>query len=582
MELAKSTGAGIVVFGQLLETGSSRDSVRARVTVHDVARDSVIGEFEVLNAATRMDAVADSIALRSLRQLGNGRSIAAVPRAYFGSRSLPALKLFLQGEQRYRKNDFEAARADYEQAIALDSGFALAYRRMRGVLRGISGEFDSLSLDFAARAGAANRRSSPRDSLLILADSLAAVHRVAPPFADGKWLGSIRRRLATLQDAARLYPDDPEVWSELGEARVHYGERVGVDDRAALDAFERALKIDSTYGPAFYHAIDLTLQLRGAAPALPLVNRYIRLNPSDEPFLLVQGVLRGVKVQKLLEQVDALGKKNGTLSTLQLLLRFPDPADLGAALYGHWLASDPVVSPLRRMPPVRRYAFRGRLTEAVKSADDALFRGSPDGAGLLLALAQAGALPADRAQSFFDQVTRDADVALLPFANAWWASRSDTTSLRAGEAAARNARTVSSPQQAGLASYAEQSARAYSRLARLDTTGALDLLLQLPDSAVSRSLMPIRLEVARILMARGRAREAAQYLDARPPFPGTATIWDVEWRLERARAARSVGDLPTARLNYVAAVSAWDHADATLQPRVDEARSALRQLGSAP
>ena len=187
-----------------------------------------------------MDAVADSIALRSLRQLGNGRSIAAVPRAYFGSRSLPALKLFLRGEQRYRKNDFEAARADYEQAIALDSGFALAYRRMRGVLRGINGEFDSLSLDFAARAGAANRRSSPRDSLLILADSLAAVHRLpAPAFADGRWLGSIRRRLATLQAAAQLYPDDPEVWSELGEARVHFGERVGVDDRAALDAFER-------------------------------------------------------------------------------------------------------------------------------------------------------------------------------------------------------------------------------------------------------------------------------------------------------------------------------------------------------
>lgn len=94
--------------------------------------------------------------------------------------------------------------------------------------------------------------------------------------------------------------------------------------------------------------------------------------------------------------------------------------------------------------------------------------------------------------------------------------------------------------------------------------------------------MPIRLEVARILLARGRAREAAQYLDARPPFPGTATIWDVEWRLERARVARSVGDLPTARLNYVAAVAAWDHADAILQPRVDEARTALRQLGSTP
>jgi tetratricopeptide (TPR) repeat protein len=582
MGLAKSTGAGVVVYGQLLETGTARDSVRARVTVHDVAKDSAIGEFEVLNAVTRMDAVADSIALRALRQLGNVRSIAAVPRAYFGSRSLPALKSFLRGEQHYRKNDFEAARADYEQAIALDSGFALAYRRMRGVLRGISGEFDSLSLVFAARAGAANRRSSPRDSLLILADSLAAVHRLAPAFADGQWIGSIRRRLATLQDAARLYADDPEVWSELGEARVHYGERVGVDDRAALDAFDRALKIDSTYGPAFYHAIDLTLQLRGAAAALPLVNRYIRLNPSDEAFSLVQGVLRGVAARKLLEQVDALGKKNGTLSALQLLLRFPDPGDVGSELYVHWLGNETGVTPLRRMPVSRRYAFRGRLMEAAKSADDAVFHANSDGMGLFLALARAGSVPSSRASAVFDQVARDADVALLPFANAWWMSQSDTASLAASGAIARKARAKASPEQAGLAAFAEQSAGAYARLVRADTTGALGLFLQLADSSVSRSLMPLRLDVARILLARDRARQAADYLDARPPFPGTATIWDVEWRLERARAADQLGDRATARLHYAAAVAAWEHADAALQPKADEARIAARKLGLDP
>jgi tetratricopeptide (TPR) repeat protein len=551
------------------------------VTVHDVARDSVIGEFEVLNAVTRMDAVADSIALRSLRQLGNTRSIAAVPRAYFGSPSLPALKLFLRGEQRYRKNDFEAARADYEQAIALDSGFALAYRRMRGVLRGINGEFDSLSLDFAARAGAANRRSSPRDSLLILADSLAAVHRVPVAFADGKWIGSIRRRLSTLQEAARLYPDDPEVWSELGEARVHYGERVGVDDRASLDAFERALSIDSTYGPAFYHAIDLTLQLRGAAAGLPLVNRYIRLNPGDEPFLLVQSVLRGTSPRKLLEQLDALGKKNGTLSTLQLLLRFPDPADVASDLYVRWLSREQGVTPARRYPVSRRYAFRGRLTEAAKSADDSLFRANADGMGLLLALARAGSVSSTRGNELFAQIAREGNVAFLPFANVWWASQSDTASLAASEAIAHKAGQKASPEQQGLATYAEQTARGYSRLARGDTAGALTLLLQLADSSVPRSMMPVRLDVARML-ARDRAKEAAEYLDARPPFQAAPTIWDVEWRLDRAGVAARFGDRATARLHYSTAVAAWEHADALLQPRIEEARRALRQLGPAP
>jgi serine/threonine-protein kinase len=582
MELAKSTGAGIVVFGQLLETGSTRDSVRARVTVHDVARDSVIGEFEVLNAVTRMDAVADSIALRSLRQLGNTRSIAAVPRAYFGSPSLPALKLFLRGEQRYRKNDFQAARADYEQAIALDSGFALAYRRMRGVLRGIKGEFDSLSLDFAARAGAANRRSSPRDSLLIFADSLAAAHAQPSAFADGKWLSSLRRRLATLQEAARLYPDDPEVWSELGEARVHYGERVGVDGRAALDAFKNALRIDSAYGPAFHHAIDLTLQLRGGAAALPLVNRYIRLNPQDEPFSLVRGVIRAEPTARMVAQLDALGNKNGVLSTLQMLLRFPDATDLGSTLYARLLSTNPSAQAARRNALTRRYSFRGHLTDAVKSADEAWFHSSPEGAGLLLAFARTQQVPAARAAAVFAQITQAGDVELLPFANAWWMLQSDTTSLVASEAIAKNARTKASTERDGLAAYAEQSARAYLQLARRDSAGALDMFLQLADSTMPRFVMPVRLDVARLMAARGRARDAAAYLDARPPSPGAATLWEVEWKLERARTARRLGDAPTARLHFAAVVAAWSSADPSLQAKVDEARIALRELGGPP
>jgi tetratricopeptide (TPR) repeat protein len=577
ISLAKSTGAGVVVFGQLLEAGATGDSVRARVTIADASKDSVIGELEVMNSTTRMDLVADSIALRALRQLGTGRSIAAVPRAYFGSRSLPALKQFLQGEQQYRRNDFEAARTNYEKAIALDSGFALAYRRMRGVLRGISGEFDSTSLWFAARAGAANHGSTPRDSLLILADSLAAVHRLAPAFADGKWIGSIRRRLAVLEEASRRYPEDPEVWSELGEARVHYGDRVGVDDRAALAAFERALQKDSAYGPAFYHAIDLTLQTGNPTAARALVDRYFQLNPHDTAFRLVTGVLRGDLPKRLFAQFDSV--RSNIASALQLLSHYPDPTDLGSALYAHWIESEPGVIPLRRAVLARRYAFRGRLSDASLVLDDSLARFTTDGPGLILAFAQWGAVSAARADSIFGHTLRDGDLASLPIADLWWAARSDTAALAASRAAARRRVTDPSPEVRGLATYAEAVAIAMSRLANADTAGAIGELRGVADSSIQRTAAPIRILTATLLMAKQRYGEAAVYLDARPPFAGAATVWDVEWRLVRAQAAQRLGDSATARRNYQAVIAAWSGSDQRLHRELDDARKSLRELG---
>jgi serine/threonine-protein kinase len=561
-----------------LETGSGRDSVRARVTVREVANDSLVAEFDVANASTQMDAVADSIAITSLRQLGKSRSIAAVPRAYFGSRSLPALKYFLQGEQKYRNNDFKAAKVDYDQAIALDSTFALAYRRMRGVLRGITGEFDSTSLWYAARAGAANHGTSLRDSLLILADSLAAVHRLIPPYASGQWIGSVRRRLATLDYAASKYADDPEVWTELGEARVHYGERVGIDDRQSLAAFERALAIDSTYGPAFYHAIDLTMQLRGARAARPLVDRYVSINPHDEPFGLVSGVVRGSSVQRLTAQLDS--QRTPVMSVFQLLAKFPDDADVLSTLYAHWLTRDGAGpnAPARRVLLTRRYAFRGRARDAIASTDTATLHATVEGAALTLVLAQTGSISRATASAIFERVARTQNLAVLPLAFPEWYGERDTASLRASAAFARQRQQDTSSEVRGLARYAELSANAYLLLARGDTTGALQTLLQRPDSAMSRLVMPLRLEVARLLLARNEAREAAIYLDARPPFPGTAMISDVQWQLERGRAARRTGDLQRARSCYAVVAAAWNHADAEFQPAVAEARAALRDL----
>ncbi len=62
--------------------------------------------------------------------LGRDRPIGAVRQVSIGSRSLPALKAFLYGEQFYRRGLWDSALVYYDQAIAQDSTFAVAFRHM--------------------------------------------------------------------------------------------------------------------------------------------------------------------------------------------------------------------------------------------------------------------------------------------------------------------------------------------------------------------------------------------------------------------------------------------------------------------
>src|SRR5207245_2155476 len=104
-------------------------------------------------------------------------------------------------------------------------------------------------------------------------------------------LKRITRQLATLEEAARRYPGDADVWFELGEIRYHFGERMGRSQREALNAFENAIEIDSAFAPAYYHAVELTLVLVGADSARRLAQRYESMNPGDNRYRLLLQLL---------------------------------------------------------------------------------------------------------------------------------------------------------------------------------------------------------------------------------------------------------------------------------------------------
>jgi len=567
-ELGRKTGAQLTVFGQLV--GTRADSVRLTATLLDVAAGRVLGEIELHDVSTNMDRLTDSLTVRLLRELGRTRPIGAVRLAAFGSTSLPALKAFLQAEQFFRRTRWDSATAYYGRAIAFDSTFALALHGM-GLSLGwelVGG--DSLSNAYLLRAGAFNRGLSPRDSLLIAADSVGAVMY---QYLNDTALGPHGRRLsATLNEAARRYPNDPMVWYALGDAGYHFFMFTGTTTkRQVLSAFDRSIALDSAFAPSYIHPVDLALGLDGPAAARRYAALYLALKPTD-----VEG--NGVPIQAML--LDPAGVSEAELEHLvdtasedalaqarTALARWPDSAETQLRLL-RVLARRAGADSVPRQRVAAQLTFRGHLREAYTTTRTHL-------RGVFGGLAVLGAVPAESAAAEFNRWKAGSG----PFPGSalwWWVARGDTSALR--DLARRSdslARSRSPAPGNGYWRYMGESARAAIALARHDTLDALRRFEALPDS-----LCPLcywtRLPKAQLLAARGREREAVAVLEIQMPpfFPAEPVLF----ALEAARIHERLGQREEAMTKYRFVAAAWRHADPELQPYVDEANAAMRRL----
>ena len=580
--LGRATGAGLVIVGQL--TSSGTDSVLASATVYDVLGDSAIARnVDVLGSSARMNDVTDSLTLRVLRSLPSTRNVGAVRRSALGTRSLAALKAFLQGEQLYRKNDFIAARPHYEQAIALDTGFALALRRMRGVLRGGGAglsEFDPLSLAYALRAGRANRGLTERDSLLVVADSLAGTLPLGGDFVENDYLARLRRRVGVLERAAELYPNDPEIWNELGEVRVHLGERIGQTLDAALEAFERAIALDSAYGPAFRHAIELSVASRGLDTTRRYLREYRAINPGDDRFRVLSAVLdnaeRGSQaVDAALVGLPASARFTGAL----MLTRWPDSSETAIRMLTNLRAHPRDLSAQEAIGTTvwlaRAHLYRGHVREAYALADTTLIRAYPH---RMVQIALFGAMPADSARSMFGKWVESGDLARAVVTLPWWTAQRDSQRIR--RVIARSASVLrsagSNESEKAVARYGVAVGEARLSLVEADSSRALQRFLALPDTLCRLWCYFDRFETARLLSALGNPAEAAAALERRPPSEGL-TVTEVMWWLERARIAVKLGQRDVAQRGYEFVARVWANASPELRRDVAEARAGLQR-----
>ena len=579
--LGRATGAGLTLFGSVIPSGP--DSVKVRATLLDVARGRPVDEWEVAEEADRIDRLTDTLTFRLLRSVGQTRPVSAVRLAGFGSTSLPALKLFLQGEQFLRRSEFDSALGHYERAIQVDSTFPLALRRASAAMGWMRTGTDSLSVAYALRAGSHNRGLAPRESLLVATDSLMASLLQAGPLAqaaDSGWAGRLTRLFATVDAARTRYRSDPEVWFAAGEALAHFGPYAGRTLEEEVEAFDHAIALDSAFAPAYIHPIEVVAR-EGPAAVLRYLKPYLALDPHDayaDGLRLIRRLLDSAPTPGTPPEIRYAGvTDNGLFAANNALSRLPDSAEVGVDLARFYATrprqlpgQDPAENAVR---PLRRALLtRGHMREGYLAPGRLAFTVREEAALL-------GGVPAESAAVEYARRLRGPLAAALGPALPWWAQHGDTVSLRAVRARAQRLTARDAPERdQALARYLWQASTAYLTLVRGDTAGAIDRLAALHPLDCVRCYLD-RLVLARLLVDAGDDERAWAILRVPPPtatlaaFPG-----EVFWALLGARVAERRGDREYAVWGYGWVAGMWRNADPELQPYVAEARAALQRL----
>jgi tetratricopeptide (TPR) repeat protein len=386
--------------------------------------------------------------------------------------------------------------------------------------------------------------------------------------------------IATLDDAVRRYPNDPELWYMLGDARYHAGSLAGVPARASLEAFDRAIALDSAFTPSYVHAIPLSLEYGGEPAGRRYAQAFLTAGAmgtyaqgSELVLQLLNPATRSAAISYLADSADA-----HLFQTVWLAVgRWLDSAETPVALARARVAAEKRSGKQTNFAvftlPVA-LASRGHIKEAAPLTTLPV---------LIAQFAAVGAFP------------RDSVVAL---ARAWGTARSegrlfsaallaaqrDTAGLRQAMRSLDSVRQRPLPPQVPpivreVLGYIASITPAYLALARSDSAEALRLFDARPDSACFGLCHIDDLVHAQLLAARGRLADAARRLD-RPTGgfnPGLLPM-EVLRALERGRVYERLGNRERAIEGYTLVLQAWRNPDPELQPYVAEARAAVQRL----
>ncbi len=565
-EFGRRTRAEYVIFGML--DGPQESATLSGSLLHLATGE--LTEYEWRGA--EVDQLAESLTVAVLTKLGTQHRITAARDSPMGRATPLALKAFLQGEQHYRRTAWDSARVAYSRAAALDSTFALPLRRLSWVLGWTSSGADSLTRAHRLRAGALNTGLAPRDSLLLTADSLMAANSQSPEI---DW--SLTRRLfSTIDEALLRYPNDPEVWYEAGEAREHhgYGSVASVDEAVILATFDRAIALDSTFSPAYLHAIEYAFQLYGRDAGLAFARRYLARRPSEVEAAAI-GLVERVAALRNADSAAIAAAVSDTPSDVLFeawhrTRRWPDandsPLRMLSSLAGRF-GGHPAIEVARSTYVPLQLAYLGRFRDAYSALGD-----RPT--SLYAELVWLNAVPVAAARATYARLLRD-DPAGAGSALPFWARIGDTASIAAFAAFFAKGDGGLSPRAArGM----RGAGQAYLALARRDTARALEHFRALSDTVCINCHLD-RVIAAQLLEARGFTDDAGKLVNVRLyALLSPMEVWLAAERGRLLERSNNRAERDRAASGYRVVAHAWARGDPAARALARSAQAGLRRM----
>jgi TolB-like protein len=240
--LGRRLGASGVVHGTLTRDGPK---VRLDLGLYDARDAAPVARAFVTASPEDLNALTDSAAWALLGQVWRSGVPPSPSLAAVTTRSLPALRAFLDGERGVTEYRWPDAAEAFGRAIQEDSTFWLAYWRYAWA-KGWQGE----GLDSAtASVARAHLEDLPERERMF-----AEIWRTPAP--------------ASFDSARRLtgrFPDYWPGWLALGDELFHNGPGFGHSPEEAREAFERALALYPHLGPAWDHMAWIATFIRDTA-----------------------------------------------------------------------------------------------------------------------------------------------------------------------------------------------------------------------------------------------------------------------------------------------------------------------------
>lgn len=265
LAVASQSGASFAVIGSAVAL--SDRAIRLTAEVFDAGSHESLGRAQVEGATDSILSLVDDLSVEILRSriVQEGTEIPQLDLRSLTTRSLPALRAYLEGEREYRLGRWRAARDLYGRALNEDSTFALALYRL-DLVAGWGADPVMSGTEAGLRAAELGEDLPERVRLLLQGN---AEFDLGDPSC-----------IETFTRLVERYPDDVEGWYQLGESYLHIGAKHRHSPQRYRDALTRAVSLDPGYGPAYIHLIEDAMATGDSAAARRLLDRYLSLGSS--------------------------------------------------------------------------------------------------------------------------------------------------------------------------------------------------------------------------------------------------------------------------------------------------------------